>query len=1019
MRTIVTIILIILSTFSLFAQEEKLEHIDHEIDSLYKQKKYEEATQKTLQYISLAKETHGIHHEKHADGLVTLAVLHYMQKKFTEGDKYFDQSFNIFKKRIKDLTLHELTTEEFTQKTTTYGSYEEMKSHLNNSYIYNGKLRQAVIMYGDAIGSLGEVYQIFNNYIQAEEKLKESINILDSYKTDESSQKKVKFLISLATLYQNIGRHKEAEPHLIEAINIHKNNSVLRKSLYTKSLGELADLYKNMGRYAEAEALYKEMLNQGYENKRFEALSRNNLANLYTIMGRYKDAEPLYRQALTIKEEASGKESMSYAIGANSLATLLMKTMNYDEAESLYQESLHIVGNQKGEQHFSYAVALNNLAGLYQQKKQYNNTLSLLEQALDIAKQKVGTKHPTYAYFLHNIASANRELQQYDKAEQLYKQAVDIYKKTIGKDSPAYAKSISYLAKLYADMAQYEKANALYIESIQFKLKEFSKQLGHSSETEKRDFLKANKAFFHDFDNFFIAQSSQLSDTLLKARYDIQLANKGLLMNSSKNIRQRILNSQDSILIKQFETWQQLREQIAFVSNLSERNRKKRGLNIDTMKRSVNSIEKEISARSEDFKLAEEEKKASWLDIQRNLSKDEVAIEIIKMPYRFDISDSWNSAYVALIVTPDATRPESIAILDGDRLEKECFIEYKFQCLARSSASSEGILEDSDLYNDYWRPIWQKVQALNPKAKRVYIATDGIYNQINLSMLQNLHTHKYVLEEVDLHPLTSTADIIKIKQQHKRQQKGKYTATLVGNPTYLLNNSDLDTLIVPTTDRSSMTTMGMWRFTTFTDLPETQTEINVIKKLLSGRKNWKVKSFSKNNALEENIKSLKSPTLLHIATHGFFLENHSEDTDIDITDAMLRSGLVLAGAETYLLKPDHDAEDGLLTAYEAMHLDLSSTELVVLSACETGVGDLEAGEGVYGLQRGLMIAGAKTVMMSMWQVDDQATKELMTHFYTRWAKTGDKRTSFREAQLELKKKYKAPFYWGAFVMVGE
>jgi CHAT domain-containing protein len=177
--------------------------------------------------------------------------------------------------------------------------------------------------------------------------------------------------------------------------------------------------------------------------------------------------------------------------------------------------------------------------------------------------------------------------------------------------------------------------------------------------------------------------------------------------------------------------------------------------------------------------------------------------------------------------------------------------------------------------------------------------------------------------------------------------------------------------------------------------------------------------------------------VLHIATHGYFQEDvapteghgatmlHSSEPvnlfgRVTGGNPLLRSGLLFAGAgRKHSFEDKNRIDDGILTAYEAMNLNLDSTELVVLSACETGLGEVKNGEGVYGLQRAFQVAGARTVMMSLWSVADKQTQELMRMFYEKWLSGEDKHQAFGEAQMELKAKYSAPYYWGAFVMVGE
>ena len=164
---------------------------------------------------------------------------------------------------------------------------------------------------------------------------------------------------------------------------------------------------------------------------------------------------------------------------------------------------------------------------------------------------------------------------------------------------------------------------------------------------------------------------------------------------------------------------------------------------------------------------------------------------------------------------------------------------------------------------------------------------------------------------------------------------------------------------------------------------------------------------------------------MHLATHGYFLEDEpsttTETSGRYIANPMLRSGLIMAGAQTFLktgLPADVGGEDGILTAYEAMNLQLEETDVVVLSACETARGDVKNGEGVYGLQRAFKLGGAACVVMSLWSVDDEATQQLMVSFYRNFLKMGNAHEAMRLAQTDIKKKYPNPFYWGAFVVVG-
>ena len=325
------------------------------------------------------------------------------------------------------------------------------------------------------------------------------------------------------------------------------------------------------------------------------------------------------------------------------------------------------------------------------------------------------------------------------------------------------------------------------------------------------------------------------------------------------------------------------------------------------------------------------------------------------------------------------------------------------------------------------------------------MSPDGEYNQLNLATLYNPETNMYLIDEMNLQIVGSTRDII----NKKAYVPIANNAVLFGNPKYDLDaeqyNNQLSafheehahqeepelTTMLDESDYASKVERSMIDSLSrsgISKLPGTEKEVKNISKMLSNN-NWHTRIYTGNTALEEVVKAQKSPRILHIATHGVFLkdvekeESHfGMETKKLVENPLLKSMLIFAGAENTLNKTvpnNSETDDGLLTAYETMNLNLDNTELVVLSACETGLGDVQNGEGVYGLQRAFYVAGARTLIMSLWTVNDQTTQELMTTFYEEWLSGKTKREAFIEAQQKLKKIYKYPYYWGAFVMVGE
>ncbi|HRH36104.1 MAG TPA: CHAT domain-containing protein, partial [Catalimonadaceae bacterium] len=379
-------------------------------------------------------------------------------------------------------------------------------------------------------------------------------------------------------------------------------------------------------------------------------------------------------------------------------------------------------------------------------------------------------------------------------------------------------------------------------------------------------------------------------------------------------------------------------------------------------------------------------------------------------------------SYVALLVKAGMSHPEMVEIENGNDLEDHWIQWYK-NCINRK-------LPDRESYNRYWKPIEQR---LGKGVKRIFISPDGIYHSINLNTLQNPATGKYLLEERDIRLLTNTREIA----LNESPMSNLPVACLVGYPDYNVNKERrAETLRRGrnlTTDSYTLVT----RNDVFAELPGTKKEVESISSVMKAN-GWQVDSYIGETALEDKIKETRKPRVMHIATHGFFQPDSTPGSN-----PLIHSGLLLTGANKTLAgERDEMVEDGILTAYEAMNLNLDNTDLVVLSACETGLGEIKNGEGVYGLQRAFKVAGAKALIMSLWKVDDDATNELMMRFYKNWLSPtqppqggganalkspirgdvvvpGGLRSAFLAAQKELKAKYPDPYYWGAFVMVGE
>ncbi|HSZ25044.1 MAG TPA: CHAT domain-containing protein, partial [Cytophagaceae bacterium] len=339
--------------------------------------------------------------------------------------------------------------------------------------------------------------------------------------------------------------------------------------------------------------------------------------------------------------------------------------------------------------------------------------------------------------------------------------------------------------------------------------------------------------------------------------------------------------------------------------------------------------------------------------------------------------------YAALIVTPETkNNPQIVLMKNGTDLENRFIIYYK--------NAIKFNVNDEFCYANYW----SKIDAVLGESKKVYFSPDGIYNNINLLSVYNPATKQYILDEMEIQTVTNTKDLLTINP-----------ITTASKKVVLLGDPDFGVLNGTATLRSGK----------LSRLPGSGIEVQKIDGVLKTN-NWASYLYTGSNSTEEVVKSIRDAKIIHIATHGFFerdTDKKNDQTYKPTDNPLLKSGLYLS------VGTKNSTEDGVLSAYEAMNLNLDNTELVVLSACETGLGESKNGEGVYGLQRAFRVAGARSIIISLWKVDDMATQKLMSYFYEEWLKTGNKREAFTSAQNKLRKEYKDPLYWGAFIIVGE
>jgi CHAT domain-containing protein len=792
----------------------------------------------------------------------------------------------------------------------------------------------------------------------------------------------VKTISSQGLLYGSMGRYELARKSTSRALEMRRRIWGDKSMAVAASLNNTAVLNYSLGQYNESEKLFEESLSVIAANKQSESMAcaivLNNKAMLFQAIGRYEVAAKLLEDALKFLDRSTLRKATGTPKFFSNLALLYQQMGKYTEAERIYDGLEKRL--EKGTT--GYANMLNNLAILYLVMKKEDKVEEMLRRSAGIYKNTVGENNPAYAKVISDLGNYLRYKGRYEEATPMLEGVMKRREELLGVNHPLFVQSQEDLAILYWKKKDLVKAGPLYHDVMEKSLDFINRYFPPMSESEKTKYWDILSPRFQRFYSF-AGETSAGNKDIINDMFEYRLATKGLLLSSARKISKSILTSGNAKLISEYLAWIDSKEQLTALYAYSKEELNEQAVNLDSLEAVTNTMEKRLSENSKDFAQFYFTSKIKYAEVRDKLKADEALVEIIRLRY-FDQAFTDSSRYLALVATKNNPQPKLVLMGNGPAMETKFFKTYR--------KSMQNRINDEQSYNYYWAAIEPEIKG----KKKIYVSLDGVYNQLNLYTLKKAGSD-FLINQYDIILLGSARDMV--TNNEKINTAGK-KATLIGDPDYGADKS-------------------------LPPLPATKTEVDGIHILLKSS-GYQVAEYTQGDATENNLKLSKEVSILHIATHGFFfpdIEKASWPIGVSADNAkdnvLLRSGLVLTGVVvTDKLNPTMDSlSNGVITSYEAMNLDLKGTKLVVLSACETGLGEVKAGEGVYGLQRAFLVAGADALIMSLWKVDDAATQQLMNNFYTNWIKNGDKQKAFKQAQLQLMTKYKEPFYWGAFVMM--
>ena len=838
-----------------------------------------------------------------------------------------------------------------------------------------------------------------------------------AYETFEQSKEKIasflpsvypEFLLLLSTAYSRIDRIKDAERILLECISWMEKEGLENNQIYAAALTSIGVAYMAQTRVKEAEKYLVKSQKLELKLEGAPLVATNNLGAFYLQLGNFDKAETLLNSIVDYfkspSEELLTVKNTMLLNTLTNLSDLYDKTGRREKGLETDRLVLKITEEENGKMHPNYFRALNNLGTTLMVAEKFDEAFPVLQEAITLYKQKFGVLHRDYTSALGNLGRFYQRKGDFENAYKVDKEVLQLEREFLNPESNAFTLHLRNAADVCVILGKYDEALSLYQELNSYMINQLNLTFPLLSIEGQYKYFQNIKYRFYAQYSFFRMVNKEMPE-VLSTQYDLHLTIKSILLDASTKIQQSIYSSQDSMLIKEFQQLSKLRNRYAGLYKYPDSVLKANNVDINLLETSISELESSINRQVDLEELLDQKGDISWKDIQAKLQSNEAAIEIIKAPLgSFEEGGIINKSFIyeALIITSSSEYPIYVKIGNSKEIETYGFSAYKRDL-------KEKILE-SESYNIFWNPIKEELQGI----QKVYISLDGVYHGISLNSLYNSKTQTYLGDEIDLVLLNSTREILN-KSSSATNEKGVY---LLGAPTF----SDGSTSLTPTsTTTTSIDTAGtpLLRSTKLQPLPGAKKEIMALDTLFSNQQ-IETTIWIEAEANETNIKSVARPRVIHIASHGFFETSKSKSSNTLLANA----GIYLSGAQNSisdtigLAIATEGKNDGIFTALEAMNLDLDGTELITLSACDSGLGTLRNGEGVYGLQRAFTIAGAQNILMSLWKVDDEVTKDLMKAFYAAWLNGYSKSQALKSAQQKIREQYPHPYYWGGFVLVG-
>ena len=817
------------------------------------------------------------------------------------------------------------------------------------------------------------------------------------------------------------GRYAEARPFLARALEIREKISGPDDLTVASLLGQLAASYSNTGDYANAgPPRHRQLMITE------KALGRDHpavasaligLGSNYAARGNDTKAEEVYLRALGIFERAGQGESYEVASLSNSLGGIRYDAGDYAGAEGYYQRARAVLEKILGPDHYHLAPSFASVGRVAYDAGDYAKAEEMFRRALTLAEKALGQDSPNVTSYRNDLAKVYATTGDHARAEALYLRSLSAHEQKAAMSSPAVRETLYGLARLYA--LRGVTAEALKFQATASELEEYhvGLNLAAGSEREKLAFLdklslrsSRNISFHTGLAPADAAARDLAVTTVLQRKGRVQdVMSEGLAA-----LRRRLGAEDQRLLDRLGEVTSELAK--LALSGPQQKTAEEHRRQVKALEGQRESLEAEVSRRSAGFY---EQSRPVTLDAVRKAIPEGAALAEFAVYRPFDPKRPDNETaygeprYVAYVVR----RGGEVRWAElGEAKSIEAAI-----AAWREALRDPARRDVRQLARAVDEKVMRPVRTLAGDATRLLLSPDGALNLVPFGALAD-EGGRYLVERYALTYLTSGRDLLRMQAA----RESRSAPVVLADPDF--GEPALVASRVAARGGAGGPAQIDYSQIFFGPLPGVGAEVRALRELLP-----QATFITGERATKGALKGVNAPSILHVATHGFFLQGgrgarvganvRAPDATrlgrlvADAENPLLRSGLALAGANRGLAGDDN----GVITAFEMANLDLWGTKLVVLSACDTGVGEVKNGDGVYGLRRALVLAGAESQLLSLWPVSDRSTRDLMVGYYRGLMRNEGRGDALRRVQLEMLRdgKHGHPYYWAGFIQTGE